>query len=235
MTAERVIRILDAFDPERGRKKRAPRPFMIELCGTSNSGKTTLLDKLYIQLKADGFEFAKSPEGAEAVPPPRVLPVYNFRTADYAVERARAFALDKNIHVVMFDRAIFDAAVRMEKFFTSGLMTAEERDVKIAHYLDRWNRDLFDLHVCLVTDPDTALTRRYGADHATTARYSTTTNPESLQIELDAHVRTWERLDCASDPKMLWRDTSSDTTEQTFDVVLVAVLAAYERRLATIG
>ena len=102
--------ILDQFDPARTRKTRVPRPFMVELCGTSNSGKTTLLDKLYIQLKADGFEFAKCPEGAEAVPPPRVLPVYNFRTADYALERARAFALDKNIHVVMFDRAIFDAA-----------------------------------------------------------------------------------------------------------------------------
>lgn len=67
--------ILTLLDPEGRRKKREPRPFMVELFGTSNSGKTTLLDAIYVFFKAVGFETAKCPEGAEAVPPQSIAHV----------------------------------------------------------------------------------------------------------------------------------------------------------------
>jgi len=235
----RASALLDRFDPGRSRKARLPRPFIVELTGPSNSGKTTLLDRLYVASKAAGFEAAKVPEGAEAVPPPRVLPDYNFRTADYALEKIRQCALDKNLHLALLDRGPVDAAVRMETFVHDGLLTEAERDVEQAHYLSRFVRANLDLHVWLMVRPDTALARKFGPDHAERAargelKYSTTTNPAALQVMWDAHQAVWDRLGCANDPRMLWYDTSDRTPEEVFTAVFSALLDAFERRLATL-
>lgn len=223
--------ILTLLDPEGRRKKREPRPFMVELFGTSNSGKTTLLDNIYVPFKVTGYEVAKSPEGAEAVPPPRVLPIFNFMTADYAINQARRMSLDKNIHLALFDRAIYDAAVRMELFRRQKLITRADRKILEAYYLNRWNRQLFDLHICLVTDVETALCRKYGPDHVKDAKYSTTTNPETMAEMLSAHKDLWERL-WKEDPKMLWHDTSAETPEETVRALLPLILDAFRKRFA---
>lgn len=224
--------ILTLLDPEGRRKKREPRPFMVELFGTSNSGKTTLLDAIYVFFKANGFETAKCPEGAEAVPPPRVLPMFNFMTADYAINQARRMSLDKNIHLVIFDRAIYDAAVRMELFRRQKLITRAEQRAFEAYYLNRWNRDLFDLHICLVTDVETALRRKYGPDHVKDAKYSTTTNPETSAQMLSVHQDLRERL-WKEDPKFLWHDTSAETPEETVRALLPLILDAFRKRFDT--
>jgi hypothetical protein len=233
--AQRSKAILDRFDPDRARKRDKERPFMIELLGLSNTGKTTLMDRLYVAFKAAGKEVAKVPEGAEAVPPPRKLPVYNLETGDYAVAKARRFAYDGNIHLAVFDRAIFDVAVRMEMYAESGIITEDERDAFERTYLCRFNRDLFDLHVFLMCEPDAALGRKYGPDHAERAargelKYSATTNPAVMAASHAAHQRVWDRH--APDPRLLWVDTTSLDQAQVADLVLEACLDAFERRLS---
>jgi len=221
--------VLALLDPNGTRKKREPRPFMVELFGTSNSGKTSLLDSIYVFFKAAGFETAKSPEGAEAVPPPRVLPFFNFMTVDYAIANARRMSLDKNIHLGVFDRAICDAAVRMELFKRQGIITPEDQKILEAYYLNSWNRRLFDLHICLVTNVEMALVRKYGPDHAKKAKYSTTTNPQTMAEMLSVHQDLWERL-WKDDPKMLWHDTSAETPEQTMESLKPLILLALRQR-----
>lgn len=222
---------LDRFDPGLARKRRPVRPCMVELFGTTNSGKTSVMDGLYVAFKAAGFEVAKVPEGAEAVPPPRILPVYNFMTADYALEHARRYALDRNLHLVLFDRAIGDAVVRMENFVRDGLLTREESEIEKAHYLNRFNRGLFDLHVCLTTSVDVGLVRKYGPDHAKTAKYSTSTNPQTMTKMLQTHETVWNDLGWAKDARMLWVDTSALTIVQVTETVKRAMLAAFQRHL----
>lgn len=232
---QRAKAILDRFDPDGVRKRDKERPFMIELLGLSNAGKTTLMDRLYVACKAQGMEVAKVPEGAEAVPPPRKLPIYNLETGDYAVGKARRFAYDGNIHLAVFDRAIFDVAVRMEMYAESGLIDERERDAFERTYLCRFNRDLFDLHVFLMCDPDVALARKYGPDHAGCAargalKYSATTNPATMAASYAAHMRVWNRH--APDPRLLWVDTTRLDQARVADLALDACLAAFERRLA---
>lgn len=141
-------------------------------------------------------------------------------------------SLDKNIHLALFDRAIYDAAVRMELFRRQKLITRAEQRAFEAYYLNRWNRDLFDLHICLVTDVETALVRKYGPDHAKQAKYSTTTNPETSMLILEAHRDLWERL-WKEDPKMLWHDTSAETPEETVRALLPLILDAFRKRFDT--
>ncbi|MEK9151780.1 MAG: hypothetical protein AAB692_00240, partial [Patescibacteria group bacterium] len=173
----------------------------------------------------------KVPEGAEAVPPPRILPVYNFMTADYAIEHARRYALDRNLHLVLFDRAICDAAVRMELFVRDGKMGPEECDTFQAYYMSRWNRSLFDLHVCLVTSVEVGLIRKYGVDHAARAKYSTSTNPESMSKALEAHEYVWNAHEWAENGNVLWVDTSSLSIDQAAETVKNAMAQAFLQRL----
>ncbi len=227
--------LLDRFDHGQQRARRAERPFMVELLGTSNSGKTTLMDRLYTEFKGMGYQVAKVPEGAEVIPPPRMLPVYNLETGDYAVGRARRLAYDRNIHLAIFDRAIFDTAVWLEIYRTRGLISEEEHDAFSRTYLSRFNRELFDLHVFLVCGPEKALARKYGGEGyaAREARgevaYGKTTNPAALAASLAAHETVWNRH--GSDPRLFWVDTTELDAGGVAEHVFEACLQAFERRL----
>jgi thymidylate kinase len=230
--------VLDRFDPGRERKRPATRPFMVELTGMSNAGKTTLMDRLYVAFKAAGYEVAKIPEGAEAIPPPRDLPFYNFHTATYALERALVMRTNRNIHLALFDRARLDFMVRLEMFAADGTMTTEDARTAQAFYDLPQVRDLFDLNILLMCDPDVALARKYGPDHAERAargelKYSTTTNPKTMRQAFDAHQRVWNRSNGSNDPKIVWHDTSNETQDQTAELVRGLLIRAFERRLAT--
>ena len=148
-----------------------------------------------------------------------------------AIAAARRMSLDKNIHFGVFDRAICDVAIRMELFRRQKVITHQDQRVFEAYYLNRWHRQLFDLHICLVTDVETALVRKYGPDHAKKAKYSTTTNPQTMAEMLSVHKDLWERL-WSKDPKVLWHDTSAETPEQTIESLKPLILLALRNRLA---
>ena len=209
----------------------AHRPLLVEFHGLSNSGKTTLIDKVYSAYKAAKWTVAKIPEGAEAVLPPRDLPEFNFMTADYSVAKARELRRRRGIHLGLGDRAICDGAVRMQMFADDGTITPEEQRCFEGYFLNRWNRGLYDLHVWLMCRPEVALARKFGADAATMAAHSKTTNADALRKAFDAHQRVWTRLTAGTlareAHKHVWIDTSDLTLPQALDDVLAAMNAAF--------
>lgn len=219
--------LLKRFDPEGLRKRRLQRPFMIELFGTPKSGKSTIKEMLKHFLKRNGWAPSTPQEGAEVVEFPRDEPEYNFQTCEYALSIARARSHSKDFHIVIFDRAIFDGVARMDHYAHKGIITLEEQRIIEGYYLNRWNRDLFDMHICLLADPETAIQRELA--RALSKKDGETMNPTNLRKLLDTHHRVLNRFQ--GDPKLRVHDSTKENEGQTATAVLEAIFEAFNRRL----
>ncbi len=221
--------LLERFDGQGSRKAIWPRPFMVELFGTPKAGKSTIKEMLKHFFKRAGWSVSTPTEGAEVVEwTKRVEPDYNFQTAEYALSFARDHVNDKRFHVVIFDRAIFDGVVRMDYYRRRGILMAEQQAIVEGYYTLPFNKSLFDLHICLVCDPETAIRRELA--RAITKKHGETMNPQTLIELLAAHQSVWERLCCDQRPDMLWHDTTREKEAESAAIVLDAVLTAFRRR-----
>jgi hypothetical protein len=230
---KRAAEILGRFDPDQRRAARPHRPFMIEFFGTPKSGKTTMKEMLKQFFRRNGFAVSAPTEGAEVIEWARIDPEYNLRTCEYALGVARDRCFDGEFHVVIFDRALYDGIVRMEYNVGKGKISPEEHRAIEDYYLLPYNRQYFDLFVCLVAEPEIAMQRELA--RALTKKHGATMNPTTLAGLLDAHRRVGQRLGCANDPAMLWHDSSTETEEETAASILTTALDAFERRLARTG
>jgi thymidylate kinase len=224
--------LLVKYDPNGDRRARWPRPFMIELFGTPKSGKTTNAEMLGHFLKRNKWLVLAPTEGAEVVTWPRVEPVYNFATCEYAMGIAREVSFSKNYHGVIFDRAIMDGVVRMDYYVAKGVITEEQRRIIEGYYLLPWNTDLFDMHICLTATPEVAIQRELA--RALTKRDGETMNIKTLTGLLEAHERVLTRLSPTGRYKFVVHDSSKETPEQTASSLLDEVLLAFEARLAAL-
>jgi hypothetical protein len=206
---------------------------MVEFFGTPKSGKSTMKEMLKHFFKRNGWAVSAPLEGAEVVELPRDEPQYNFQTCEYALGAARDRAYNKRFHLAIFDRAIYDGVARMQYYLDRKIITPEQQAIIEGYYLLPWNAGMFDIHICLVSSPEVAISRELA--RALTKKHGETMNPKTLQGLLDAHERLWSRLNCGADPKMAWHDSSKESEAETAAAILEKVLAAFKRRLASEG
>ncbi|OGL73523.1 hypothetical protein A3C96_02315 [Candidatus Uhrbacteria bacterium RIFCSPHIGHO2_02_FULL_60_10] len=227
---QKAADLISCFDPEQVRKVLWPRPFMVELYGTPKAGKSTIKEMLKHFFKRSGWSVSTPTEGAEIVEwSKRREPDYNFQTAEYALSFARDRMDDKRFHLVLFDRAVFDGVVRMDYYRERGTMTPDQQQTVESYLLLPFNRGMFDLHVCLVCDPEIAIKRELA--RALVKKHGETMNPQTLAELYQAHERVWSRLGAGS-ATMCWHDSTREKESETAFAVLEAVMAAFERRLA---
>lgn len=223
--------LLKEFDPDGRRKQKLGRPFMVELLGTPNSGKTTQKQILKRFFKRLGWNVSAPTEGAEVVELPRDVPRYNLQTVGYAMQLARAAYYDRNFHMVIFDRAVYDGVVRMEYFVQQNIITPEyQQSVENFLLLPENSTDNFDASIFLVASPEVALAREPA--NVLTHKVGGTVNPTTLRHLLDAHQRVWDRLKLAERPDMAWIDSSNMTPGEVAYRSLEVIFRSFAHRLA---
>ena len=231
---QRATRYLKQLDPQSIRKELQARAFTLELFGIPKAGKTTIKEMLKHFFKRKGFSVAAPTEGAEVVEwVKRKEPEYNFQTAMYAMQEALELAYGprhSSFHIGIFDRANFDGIARMEYYFGASKMPFEEARAVEKYLLLPQLNGLFDLHICMVCEPEVAIQRELA--RVITTEHGETMNPQTLLTLRDAHERMWKRLKCDDDPRMIWHDTTTESPGETALVILEKVLATMKRRLA---
>lgn len=210
------------------------RAFALEYYGTPKAGKTTILMAcehfLKRNLPSESWNVTARPEGAEVVDLPRTSMHYNEQTGRYALSE-----LVQRLHtheLVILDRGLLDTVIWSDYWLRKGRLTEDEQRTIEAYQLLPFHRDLFDLHICMVCDPEEALERELA--HAASRKEGETMNPDSLRKLHDAHARLWERLSGDEDPRLLWHDSTCEEQEETYFKVLSAIADAFERRLESI-
>ncbi len=202
-----------------------------EFWGTPKAGKSTMLTMARDFLKRVGAKVTARPEGAEVVDLPRTTPHYNLQTCRYALTEL-FMHLFGDWEIVLLDRGLKDGEVWMDYWFGKDMLSEGDHRALVGAYNARIYRDLFDLHICMVCDPETALDRELA--HAISKMEGETMNLKTLRNLRAIHERVWARGGGEADPKMVWHDTSKETPVETSEAILHALADAFERRLATI-
>ena len=137
------------------------RPFVLEFAGTPKAGKTTTVDRLELLLRRNDYRVRVLKESAGASPlKSKNDPRFNIWTAVTMLGQVLE-ALDRDDHIVIIDRGVFDALCWMEWFKSAGRIALEEhRDIERFLCLPRLRR-LVDLVFVLTVDPATALEREF--------------------------------------------------------------------------
>ncbi|HEY4486139.1 MAG TPA: AAA family ATPase [Candidatus Paceibacterota bacterium] len=200
---------------ERYNQKSFPPPCFIELTGPPLSGKTTTIGHLYDFLRARGFEVFKPQEGAEVIPARlRNSPIFNIRTANYALGILMEQMSDHRYDFVIFDRCIFDAYHWMRHWFEKGELSEEEMKFHQNHYLHKSSN--IGLAYIMVCDPEVARGRK--KKRALSENPGKTTSSKSQREITERFVSVYEELSPKHNQLHL-----IDTTTQNIDEVCAIV------------
>lgn len=170
-----------------------PRPFFIEFFGSPGSGKTTTITEIDKFLRLHGFRVWRPQEGAEVIRHvERITPLYNIRTALYAltilIDQSHGHLYD----VVIFDRCLYDAYCWMLYWQEKGLLTETETLIFQSFFTSRFWIDKIDIAYLMTCDAKEVMEREHRISMSN--KQGQTTNPETIRKLISRCKRTYDIL-----------------------------------------
>ncbi len=226
--AEKVLRYLNV--DHRYGESYLPRPFFVEFTGSPDSGKTTIIDELYKFFKTLKFRVLRPQEGAEVIQHvPRTTPLYNIRTAQYAVNQLIDLSHGHMYDLVLFDRCAFDAYCWMLYWQAKNQLTDEEVVLYQQFFLSRFWMDKLDAAYLVICDPTEAMKR--SKEVSLTDRLGNFTNPDTIRILVDRFKRAHKDLSLKF-PQLKIVDTSNMDKQEMVEYFANEILVAMERKVS---
>ena len=226
--AERILRYLKVG--ERYGETHFPRPFFVEFTGSPDSGKTTTINSLYHSFKDLGFRVYKPLEGAEQIyRVPRSTPLYNIRTAMYAITQLIDLSHSHELDLVLFDRCAFDGYYWMMYWLAKGKLTEQETKHWQETFLSGFWVNNLDAAYLVVCDPEVALARNRMDTLAT--RFGDTTNPKNMAILVDRLHQVYQQLSPRF-PQLKLANTAAMEKREMFQYFADDILSAMEKKIA---
>jgi predicted NUDIX family phosphoesterase/thymidylate kinase len=174
--------VLGPFAARQTTSRMSRRPFFVEFAGTPKAGKTTALDMMDRILRRNRYRVRVVTERASTSPlRNKHDPLYNIWTAAATLTQI-VESQDRDDHIVLIDRGIFDALCWMEWFRSNRSLSRQEYGT-ITDFLRLPRiRRLTDLVFVLTASPEAALNREVAGQ--LTSRHGGIMNHATLH-ELD--------------------------------------------------
>lgn len=152
--------LLTLIDPNNRKSGKPVGPLLVEIAGTSKSGKTTIKEALYTFFRRAGFQAHALPEAAGTIEVPRADQfLYTLRAGVYNLTNLLDRLHDPRYHIVLFERSIFDNLCWWDVITQEGLISNEERLKMQGFFSQKRIVNLLDAVVCLTCPPKIALKR----------------------------------------------------------------------------
>lgn len=181
-----ALRLLERVRAKRG----APgtkRPVLVEICGTSKSGKSTIRETLYTFFRRAGFAVHTLPEAAGTIEVGRKNQYfYTLRAGAYNLSNLLDRAEDPRYDIVIFERSIFDHLCWWTLIHKEGLIDDKTLLKMQSFYSQPGITDLLHAVVFLTCDPEVALGREPTLVQKTGARM----NPKTQLVLTEAFKET---------------------------------------------
>lgn len=175
--AQNILKYLKS--PKRYDETFLPRPFFIEFTGSPSAGKTTTITELDKFFRRQGFRVLRPQEGAEVIRHiPRSTPLYNIRTALYALQMLIDQSHGHLYDIVIFDRCVFDAYCWMMYWEEKEKLSEDEKNLIQSFFLSRFWMDKIDAAYFMVCNPEIAMQREQRI--ALSDKLGETTNPKTI-------------------------------------------------------
>lgn len=224
---KRAKDLLRLLDPTGIRGEGLPRPFIIELTGNPDSGKTTIIDSLRDFFKEMGYRVDKPLEGAEVVKLPRTNFRYNVATGIYAMNILMG-QLNSGAHeLVLFDRCLYDAWGWMEYWLWKKDISKElAREVQNFFTKEAWRKEI-DIAFFVMCDPKEAVRRNLETSIIKeTGRFSSPKSSKKLANIFRNEYNYFKRKNAP----VILIDTTKLSKDEQAKLVLNHALDAFERR-----
>jgi predicted NUDIX family phosphoesterase/thymidylate kinase len=179
-------RILGPLPARQATARLSRRPFFVEFAGAPKAGKTTALDLIDRMLRRIGYRVRVVTERASTSPlRNKHDPLFNLWTASTTLAQIIE-SQDRDDHIVLIDRGIFDALCWMDWFRSTRSLTQDGYE-RIAGFLGMpLIRRLTDLVFVMTVAPEEALDRELAAE--LTSRHGAIMNRSTLG-SLDTSIR----------------------------------------------
>jgi len=224
--AEKILRYLRS--DIRYNLKAIPRPFFIEFTGSPSSGKTTTITELDKFFRRQGFRVLRPQEGAEVIRHvERTTPVYNVRTALYALSMLLDESVGHKYDIVIFDRCIFDAYCWMMYWNEKNLLSDEEKKIVQSFFLSQLWANFIDVAYFMVSDPKIAMEREQKI--ALSSKLGETTNPTTVANLVRRYTEAYLQLS-AKFPQIRLFDTTNHGEKEMVTTIASDILNTLEQK-----
>lgn len=224
---KRAKKALELLDPTGIRRTGLPRPFIVELTGNPNSGKTTIINSLRDFFKDMDYRVKKPLEGAEEVRLSRKSFIYNVATAVYAMNILMGQLNSGTDELVLFDRCLYDAWGWMEYWlWKKDISEKLAREMQSFFTKKVWRKEI-DIAFFVTCDPEEAVRRNL--EDAVIKETGDFAGPKSSKKLANIFTNEYRSFRKKNAPVILIDTTKLKKDEQA-KIVLAHTLDAFERR-----
>jgi thymidylate kinase len=227
---KRAQSLLKHLDSDGLRKRTLPRPFIIEVTGSPDSGKTTTLKILDSFFRRQGYTVWKPLEGAEAVRRiSRKTHLYNVATGMYAMDILINHLASGEYDLILFDRCLYDAWCWQLYWLKKQDISIKEAQL-IQNFFARehWRKHI-DIAFFIMCNPEVAMGR--DQQWSLTKKSGTFTNINTVQELFNIFKTGYNYFKTRKAPVALI-DTTRLNPQQVANQVLNYALNSFERRFA---
>lgn len=199
-----------------------PRPFIVEIAGSPAAGKSRLITELDGFLRREGLRVYCPQEGAQAIRHiERTSPVYNIRTALYALTLLLDLSSGNQFDIVIFDRCIFDGFVWMMYHEKDGKLKPEEAAVLQAFFLSDFWSNFVDVAYFVICETEEAMRRRMR--FSLTQKTTSGSNPKAIEALINLYKTAYGILSVKHKQLFLMETTHMSeagmVTKVTFNIL----------------
>lgn len=225
---KRAKELLKQLDPDGKRRGKFPRPFIIEVTGSPDSGKTTTLTILDTFFRRQGYRVWKPLEGAEAIREiPRTSHRYNIATGIYALAHLLNNLGNGELDLILFDRCVYDAWCWQLYWQKKEDTSEKEAEFLKAFFTHRDWRDNVDVAFFIMCDPRVAIER--DQQWSLTKKSGSYTNLETVK-KLYNIFKTGYCYFAEKKAPVVLVDTTKLNQKEVANLVLTHTLDAFEQR-----
>ncbi|MEO0084942.1 MAG: hypothetical protein ABIJ94_04395 [candidate division WOR-3 bacterium] len=210
-------------------KQKFHRPFVIEITGTPDSGKTSVINTLTRFFKRAGWRVLNPAEGAEIIKKvPRTTYLYNIRTGIYALAELLDNTYSLDFDLIIFDRAVYDAYCWQEYWLRKKIISPEVAEFNQKFFVQSEIANKVDICFFVICQAEEAMRRE--AKWALTEKHGETTNPETIQNLVEIWQDCFKKLQENKAPIILM-DTTKMSPKQMGRFILYHTLKVILKRL----
>ena len=216
------------------RKEKLLRPFVIEITGLPDSGKSTVLNRIDVFLRRQGSSEQECKilipqEGTKAVRNiPRTTFQHSIAASNYALQILLRQSYSIDYDLLFFDRGLYDAWCFIEWLYQKRKLGQEESDCFKSFFThEGWLKNI-DLCFFVMCDPKIAIDRNK-KDAFLTKKTGIRTNPKSVAELYSAFMTGYSHFKDRGAPVVLI-DTSNLDVGQATRKVLIQILEEFEKK-----
>ena len=229
----RTAEMLKCLCSHEFRLEKLSRPFIVELTGLPDSGKSTIIKRIDVFFRRQGSREQECKilipqEGTKTVRNiPRTEFQHSIAASNYALQTLLQHSYSIDYDILLFDRGLYDAWCFIEWLLHKQILTQDDSECFKSYFThEGWLKNI-DICFFVMCNPKIAANRNR-KDAFLTEKAGVRTNPKTIAELYSAFITGYHYFEKQSAP-VVFIDTTKLDINQATKKVLVQILEKFEK------